>query len=268
MPWVSYAQNAEDVRLRRAFLNQPSGFYVDVGANNPVDDSISKHFYDKGWSGINIEPAPRPFALIKKARPRDVNLNVGCSDRSGTMTLLATRGRATALSTFTVEEATKHAKKGFDFDSIATRVTTLSSICEEHVGDRTIDFLSIDVEGHERAVLLGADFRRFRPRVIVIEATHPMRPEPTHHLWEDLILPHDYQFAVFDGLNRYYVRREDEELIPVLALSPNVFDDFIPYQYKREIDGKVGRLAQRVAGALVRSIAEIAHGVGKTMRRG
>ncbi|HMI83397.1 MAG TPA: FkbM family methyltransferase [Polyangiaceae bacterium] len=267
MPWVSYAQNAEDVRLRRAFLKQASGFYVDVGANNPVDDSISKHFYDKGWTGINVEPAPRPFALIQKARQRDVNLNAACSDRPGTMTLLATRGRATALSTFTVEEAAKHEKKGFEFDSIVTPVMTLSSICERHVSDRTIDFLSIDVEGHERSVLLGADFRRFRPRVIVIEATRPMSPEPTHHLWEDLILPHDYQFAVFDGLNRYYVRREDEGLIPALALAPNVFDDFIPYHYKREIDGKMGRLAQRAAEALVRSIGEIARAVGKTARR-
>jgi FkbM family methyltransferase len=267
MPWVSYAQNAEDVRLRRAFLKQPSGFYIDVGANNPVVDSISKHFYDKGWSGINIEPAPHPFALIKKARLRDVNLNVGCSDRAGTMTLHATRGRATALSTFTAHEAASHEKKGFDFDPVVTPIRTLSSICEECVGDRTIDFLSIDVEGHERSVLLGADFRRFRPRVIVIEATRPMSPEPTHHLWEDLILPHDYRFAVFDGLNRYYVRREDDELIPALALAPNVFDDFIPYRYQREIDGKLGPVAQRTYERFVRSIAGIARGLGRVIGR-
>ena len=56
---VSYAQNHEDVLLRRVFPDEPNGFYIDVGANDPVRDSVTKHFYDRGWHGINIEPAER-----------------------------------------------------------------------------------------------------------------------------------------------------------------------------------------------------------------
>src|SRR5262245_29169044 len=109
MYWVSYAQNGEDVRLRRAFRDQSSGFYVDVGANDPVEYSITKHFYDAGWSGINVEPSPGPYARLLRDRKRDVNLNVGCSNRSGSMRLYAGR-EAPGLSTFTAEEAALHEK--------------------------------------------------------------------------------------------------------------------------------------------------------------
>ena len=56
MSFVSYAQNFEDVLLHRVFGGQETGFYVDVGAYHPVDGSVTKAFYDLGWSGINLEP--------------------------------------------------------------------------------------------------------------------------------------------------------------------------------------------------------------------
>jgi FkbM family methyltransferase len=255
MSWVSYAQNAEDVRLARTFAGRNTGFYIDVGANSPDDLSITKHFYELGWSGINVEPNPSPYAQLTRGRPRDVNLNVGCSNRPSTLTLYAGKGIATGMSTFTVEEVANHEKKGFEFQPVTVNVVTLASICEQHVTGQSIDFLSIDVEGHEREVLEGADFTRFRPRVIVIEATLPNTTISTHERWETLILEHDYVFAVFDGLNRFYVRREDEPLVPVVALAPNIFDDYIPDHYKRQIDALRARvipyrLATAVEGAV------------------
>ena len=71
MPFVSYAQNCEDVLLHRAFGKQETGFYVDVGASDPVDGSTTKAFYDRGWSGIDVEPGA-VFAELVAARPRDI----------------------------------------------------------------------------------------------------------------------------------------------------------------------------------------------------
>src|SRR5688572_4513997 len=51
---TSFAQNGEDVRLWRIFANQGPGFYVDVGAGDPTADSVTRLFYDSGWTGINI----------------------------------------------------------------------------------------------------------------------------------------------------------------------------------------------------------------------
>ena len=80
MTMVSYAQNHEDVLLDRAFPRGKPGFYIDVGANEPVRNSVTKHFYELGWHGINVEPAAHPFALLAAERERDVNLNVAVSD--------------------------------------------------------------------------------------------------------------------------------------------------------------------------------------------
>ena len=56
MSIVSYSQNFEDVMLWRALKDVENGFYIDVGANHPAIDSVTKLFYENGWSGINIEP--------------------------------------------------------------------------------------------------------------------------------------------------------------------------------------------------------------------
>ena len=76
MTWVSYAQNYEDVTLLRALGDVASGFYIDVGANDPRFDSVTRAFYERGWHGINIEPVPHWHERLRSDRPRDLNLRV------------------------------------------------------------------------------------------------------------------------------------------------------------------------------------------------
>src|SRR5262249_24565486 len=80
---LSYAQNAEDVVLSRVFRDRTDRLYVDVGAFAPDKGSVTKHFYDLGWRGINVEPADEAFQQLCRERPRDVNLHVGISDHAG-----------------------------------------------------------------------------------------------------------------------------------------------------------------------------------------
>lgn len=235
MPMTSYAQNHEDVLLARLFPRGLTGFYVDVGANDPVKNSITKHFYDMGWRGVNVEPASDPFKRLAEARPRDVNLNVGLSDHEGTLTLYEFPPDISAVSTFSEEQAEWHREAGLASVGQPVSVTTLARVLEEHAGERTVDFLSVDVEGHERQVLVGGDWKRFRPRVVVVESTQPATTIPTHDQWEDVLLDHEYHFAAFDGLNRYYVREEDAHLAEALAAPVNVTDDYAPYEYIKPI---------------------------------
>lgn len=231
MPMTSYAQNHEDVLLDRLFPRGLTGFYVDVGANDPIRNSITKHFYDLGWHGVNVEPASEPFKRLAKARPRDVNLNVGLSDHEGMLTLYEFPPDISAVSTFSEEQAEWHRDSGLASVAQPVSVTTLAKVLQEHAAERTIDFLSIDVEGHERQVLAGGDWTRFRPRVVVVEATQPATTIPTHDQFEDILLDNGYGFAVFDGLNRYYLREEDSHLAAALATPVNVTDDYVPYEY-------------------------------------
>src|SRR6202163_2212891 len=85
MPITSYAQNFEDVMLARAFPGS-SGFYVDVGANDPDIDNVTRHFYERGWSGINIEPLSVNSEELRKKRPRDINLEMAVGEQEGTIT--------------------------------------------------------------------------------------------------------------------------------------------------------------------------------------
>ena len=224
---ISYGQNREDVLLNRLFAADYRGFYVDVGASHPTQGSVTAHFYALGWSGINVEPSCS-FELLACARPRDVNLQIALS-RSAGQALFHEFPDAPGVSTFSPELARHGAEKlGLACAPRMVSVETLAEVCRAHVRG-PIDFMSIDVEGHERDVLEGADWKAFRPRVLVIEATRPHTPESTHQQWEQIVLEAGYLFAIFDGLNRFYVRTEDRELLPRLAVPANVFDEFITY---------------------------------------
>lgn len=239
---ISYPQNFQDVVLRRLFPEDYQGFYIDVGANDPEVGSVTKHFYDRGWHGINVEPG-RVYEKLCKARPRDVNLNVGLSNRAGELRFyehLVYSG----WSTFCSVLAEQHVREQGCIQRTVP-VKTLAEICNQYVRGH-IDFLSIDVEGHERQVLEGGNWRHWRPTVVVIESVRPNSKIPNHEPWEPMLIEADYLFALFDGVNRYYLRAEDRRLRPLLQAPANVLDDFVPYErylQEREIQRLNARLA-------------------------
>jgi FkbM family methyltransferase len=256
---ISYAQNSEDILLSRV-LPGPVGFYLDVGANHPVFHSVTKLFHDRGWQGINIEPSPVVFEQLAEARSRDINLNVGLADHDGLLTFFESPTHH-GWSTFRPELAEHYRGQGVTMTERTVPVTTLAKVCEEHV-DRTIDFLKIDAEGFEREILLGADFRRWRPRVLLIENAWP-------EAWEPLLDGIDYRPAAFDGLNRFYVRSEDSQLLPAFAATANALDNFIPYEYVRLLQEIADRGESRkftVIDALRNDARRVAHRLRTAVR--
>ena len=231
MTFLSYSQNFEDVLLWRALGHIKNGFYIDVGANDPVEHSVTKAFYDAGWHGINIEPLPSYQAAFRDTRPHDINLAVAAGAANGSITLFdvpAVPGWASPDAA--VAEA--HRADGFDVSELTVPVRTLAGVCEEFVRGE-IHFLKVDVEGFEGEVLKGMDFARWRPWVLVIEATLPNSRVSNHAAWEHMVTTRGYRFAWFDGLNRYYVADEHAELLAVLSVQPNVFDEYITYHLDR-----------------------------------
>lgn len=230
MTFISYAQNAEDVVLARAFAPGHVGFYVDIGASDPVVDSVTKHFYDHGWCGINVEPASLVASELRAARPRDLTLELAIGGESGHRLFYELPREMTGCSTFSESLAEGYRREGYKMISHEIPVTTLAQLCEEHTAERLIDFLKVDVEGAEPEVLAGADFSRFRPRIVLVEATVPGTPVAAYETWEGALLGAGYHFVLFDGLNRFYVREEDAALVASLSAPANVFDDYLPYR--------------------------------------
>ncbi|MTI64697.1 FkbM family methyltransferase [Methylophaga sp.] len=224
MSFISYAQNFEDVILMRVFKDIDVGFYIDVGANDPEVDSVTKAFYDKGWHGINIEPVQSWFKKLEKGRPKDINLNCAVGNEEDELVLYEIPD--TGISTLEKEIADRHSHNGYQIIEHKVQVQTVTNICRNY-HTPPIHFLKIDVEGHEKSVLEGIDFSVIRPWVVVVESTLPNTQTEVYQDWEQLVLEADYQFVYFDGLNRFYLATERQELRPAFSTPPNVFDGFV-----------------------------------------
>lgn len=206
MSFVSYAQNFEDVLLWRALKNVQSGFYIDVGAADPREGSVTQAFYERGWNGINVEPEPTYAERLKAERPRDVNLAIAAGSERGTTVFHRIAG--TGLSTLNRETAELHSKSDFpSYEEMEVEVRTIFEIWTSN-GSPEVHFLKIDVEGAERNVLQGCCLDMLRPWIVVIEATKPLSPEPVREEFEELLISSRYERCWFDGINDWYIPTE------------------------------------------------------------
>jgi FkbM family methyltransferase len=219
---LSYAQNLEDYHLAQVFADQPTGFYIDVGAGHPVADNVSFWFYLQGWRGIVVEPQQALAELYAHVRPRDAAIAALLGRAVGEAEFHMVE-RLHGFSTTIEAHARGAAAFGADFRTLRLPVTTLAAICEAHRPER-IDFLKVDVEGAEADVLAGADWTRWRPRVIVVEAMTPGSMAEAWRQWEPLLLRHRYKPAFFDGLNRFYVAEEEAALAARFPEKPTPWD--------------------------------------------
>lgn len=220
---ISYAQNFEDVILWRVLGGVDGGFYIDVGAQHPVVDSVSKAFYEAGWRGIHVEPVVRYAELLRDDRPDEKVVQAVMADRPGMLTFFEVED--TGLSTADANIARQHAEKGFKVVEYTVPAMTLDDLMTT-VGERDVHWLKIDVEGFELQVLEGWRGDGPRPWVVVVESTYPNSQVETHAAWEPLVLGRGYDLVHVDGLNRYYLDQARSELAVGFRFAPNVFDNF------------------------------------------
>lgn len=219
---ITYAQNFEDVILARALADVTSGSYIDVGSWHPVTDSVTKHFYDAGWSGTNVDPGDQYWDLLLSERPRDTNLHVALAAKAGTQTYFEVL--ETGWSGFDPAIPVRAREAGYEVRSYEVPVSTLAEVCAQHQS-ADIHFLKVDVEGAEPEVIAGGDWDTYRPWVVVVETLDPVTQVRTNS--GDALIDQGYIKAYFDGLNDFFVRVESAHLAEILAMPPNLFDDFI-----------------------------------------
>lgn len=231
MTKISYAQNFEDIMLWRALKNIKNGFYVDVGANDPVLDSVTNLFYLQGWTGINVEPLKKHIFALTNERQRDINLHCAVSDINADLEIWECDVRGWATLDKKVAEI--HENNGFQGKWTKTPVKRLDSLLLEHLPElqKDIHFLKVDVEGFEENVIKSNNWEKFRPWIVIIESTIPNSQLESFSSWEQILFSNQYKFIYFDGLNRFYLSEEHyDELAHAFSLPPNIFDDFIKYQ--------------------------------------
>lgn len=243
---ISYAQNAEDVVLMRALGDVAGGFYVDIGAWDPLVESVTRAFYEAGWTGLNVEPQPERAALFSRLRPKDTNVCAAASDTAGVSTLFITRHSSLATVEASIIDSSN--PKYTIVTTMQTPTVPIADLLDAHGGDRPIHFMKIDVEGHEAAVLRGANFARHRPFVLLIEATCPTTGAPKWSAWEHIVLAAGYTFTLFDGINRFYVCNERPDLVPKLSWGANCLDGYITTR-EAEMLTRIASLERQLSAA-------------------
>ncbi|CAN5594825.1 FkbM family methyltransferase [soil metagenome] len=224
--FVSYAQNMEDVVLQRLVSVVTRGRFIDVGAGHPILENVTYALYLQGWRGINVEPMQAEVEMFRAARPEDEIVQAAVGAMVGSVTLYEApsenRGATTSNRTF-VE---RHETLGAAFVEFESPLVTLSSLLEVSEPG-AVHVVKIDVEGMEADVLHGADLQLHRPWVVVVEATEPNSSTSTTHLWEHIVLGAGYECALFDGLNRFYVRTDRADVAALLSVPANVLDHWV-----------------------------------------
>lgn len=199
-----------------------------MGANHPETLSISRAFYDLGWSGVTVDPVAEYAELHRRDRPRDTFVQAAVTDREVDEVdfhLIADTG----LSTLDVAVAERHRAAGREFVTVTVSARRLDALLDEAgLAGEDIHFLVVDTEGAEREVLQSIDLSVWRPWIIVAESTVPLGTTQTHGSWEPRLLESGYEFCLFDGLSRFYVAQEHaDRLREALSYPACPLDDYV-----------------------------------------
>ena len=163
---ISFSQTGLDLLLSNIFKNNKKGFYIDIGCNHPVYNNNTFIFYQKGWRGVNIDLDKSSIDLFNIYRKRDLNIHAALSSSNNTKKVYEFHAKS-PLNTL-VEKVANYQKAQVK-NTYEIETQTLNQIINRNKLSQKINFLTIDVEGHELEVLKGFDFNSHQPDIIVVE---------------------------------------------------------------------------------------------------
>jgi FkbM family methyltransferase len=204
----SYSQKGEDLVIDKLLGNKKRGFYIDVGAYAPDRFSNTKHFYEKGWRGINIEPDYEQYTAFVLKRKRDINLNIGIGQEKKKLSFF--RFFPATLSTFSESEAKKYKKMGYKF--LGTRnvkVIPLKDVFRLYTKGKSVDFLSVDTEGFDMEVLKSNNWEKFKPKLICIESSsHSLSKTSKQYNYATFLSQFGYKKVYDNNLNSLFLHQK------------------------------------------------------------
>ena len=164
---ISFSQTGLDLLLSNIFKGLQKGFYVDIGCNHPVYNNNTFLFYKRGWRGLNIDLDKSSIDLFNIYRKGDLNIHAALSSSNNTQKVYEFHKKS-PLNTLVKKVANYQKAEVKNIYEINT-ITLNEIINDKGLQNNKINFLTIDVEGHEVEVLKGLNIDIYRPDVIVVE---------------------------------------------------------------------------------------------------
>ncbi len=183
---VSYAQYGEDLIIQGIFdtMGLQTPRYIDIGTHHPTLLSNTYYFYERGSSGVCIEPSSELMKKIKRVRPRDICITAGIAaeTKANVPYYVMT---AQTMNTFSKEDAadTQNAPEVYGAQKVerteSIDLIAINDVLAQHFA-KNGDLLSIDTEGFDEQIIHAIDFDRFRPLVICIESIEQSADKSFH----------------------------------------------------------------------------------------
>jgi FkbM family methyltransferase len=209
MPLEFRAQYGEDMMAWQLAGRKLDGFFIEVGAFNGYDFSVTYALEAMGWRGLLIEAIPERAAecAARRKNSRVVHAALGPAGVSGTTTFNRVEddfGGMLSGREMTAELRQTLSENRYGHRVIEVPVTSMDALLEGHSGG--IDIAVIDVEGGELDLLRGFDLNKHRPSVLFIEDNVAGgAPE-----LEAYMATQPYRMCGWISVNRLYVRQDDE----------------------------------------------------------
>ena len=163
---ISYSFNAVDLIIDYIFKNKNNGFYLDVGSQHPISNNNTYLLFKRGWSGINIDLDKKNIDLFNTARPNDINLNLAISSNVAEKKLYFYHDKSPIN---TLDKVVSDFQTASVKEIKRIKTTTLNIALQNLEFNNKIDYMNLDVEGHEMDIFKAFDLSLYKPSIISVE---------------------------------------------------------------------------------------------------
>ena len=205
---VYYSQGGEDVHILTLLDDKPNGFYLDIGCNDPIHYSNTFKMYTLGWTGILVDGNPKLIEKARKVRKKDICVNALVSNESREMDFYLSGSHL--ISSVNPVHAASYTNLEGRTEKIRMSTMTIDQIIDQYLpAGKTIDLLSIDVEGHDFEVLKSITLSKHRPGLIVIEDLNQMKADLSSNVYVSYLKTYKYILVSTDKQNLYFMPEEN-----------------------------------------------------------
>lgn len=203
-----FAQGGEDIHILYLLGKATGGYYIDIGCNDPVDNSNTFKLYLQDWDGILVDGNPVLIEKARKIRKKDTCIHALVSNETREADFYI--GESNLMSSIDAGFVENSSSKGYVPKKIKMQTVTLNQLIDTYVpAGKTIDLLSIDVEGHDFEVLQSLDLNRHRPRMIVVEDLEHSKSNIEDNTFVKYMQAYRYNLVSTDKQNLFFLKGED-----------------------------------------------------------